>query len=482
MDRIWNCKRLCWAMSVALLLLLVFSWSTSPLYLTYGGDSPFFQIIGLGITQGKVPYVDLFDHKGPVPFFYNALGYSLGMGRTGMFIIQVVSMTINIMLWYGIASLFVKTERKRYIAVALVLLPLIDFITEGNQVEEWQLPYISLTVLLLFRYLLGGESHHPAWKSLLYGLCFGMVFYNRPNDGVMWTGSLYFGLFLLWIVRKQYSEILGNVLAFIGGFALVSAPIFIYFGCHDAIDDLFFGMIVHNIVYAGDALFTWGGIGMILIPAIFTVTTLMLAGRYGKAKEFRFILIPMLVLCVILIGKRDYYHYLIPFTPFILICFAMCLEYGWKHFLWTVCILFAVFSYRECTFLIKSMSLRSTLKEFYAQTDELFECVPEEERNTVWNYNLETYYGDESPHQISLMGVFPHKGLTPSSPVLAAYDIGGLEDRFGIRLYEPKWLIMNPSDSYNKDFDYIYENYELVASSPSEPVCELRIYRRKSND
>lgn len=63
------------------IFLLIFSWSTSPLYLTYGGDSLFFQIIGLGITQGKIPYVDLFDHKGPVPFFMDALGYSLGIGK-----------------------------------------------------------------------------------------------------------------------------------------------------------------------------------------------------------------------------------------------------------------------------------------------------------------------------------------------------------------------------------------------------------------
>ena len=66
-------KRVIWALLTATLFLLIFSWSTSPLYQTYGGDSPFFQIIGLGITQGKVPYVDLFDHKGPVPFFMNAL-------------------------------------------------------------------------------------------------------------------------------------------------------------------------------------------------------------------------------------------------------------------------------------------------------------------------------------------------------------------------------------------------------------------------
>ncbi len=472
-----------WILSflAAVSLLLLFSWSTSPLYKTYGCDSPFFQIIGLGITQGKIPYVDLFDHKGPVPFFMNALGYSLGLGRCGVFVVQLLWMTFTLRLMYLTVSLFVSSSKLRFSAVALTMFPLVDFITEGNQVEEWQLPFITLNLLLLCRHLLSGRTHHPVWQSLVYGICFGLVFYNRPNDGVMWIGGLYFGLFLLWIVRKQYGGIVGNILAFIGGFLIVTVPILAYFAAHDAVDDLIFGMIIHNIRYAGDALFTWGGIGMILIPALFITVTLILEKKEGN-RNFSFVLIPVLVSVVILIGKRDYYHYLIPFTPFIAVCMALCLKHGWKSFLWVVCILFAIFSYRELTFISRAFSLRSTLTEFYAQTDSLFDYVPEEYRNQVWSYNLENYSDDESPHLVSLTAIYPHRGMTPSSPVLAAYDMEGLSDRFDIRLNDPEWLIMNPTNWYSKDFDYIFQNYELVAVTPSSPVCELRLYRRKCND
>lgn len=469
-------KTVLWAFLGSLLFLLVFSWSTSPLYLTYGGDSPFFQIIGLGITQGKVPYVDLFDHKGPVPFFYDALGYSLGLGRVGIFIIQVISLTVTVCLFYRIASLFAGSSRKAAAAVALSFIPLLDFITEGNQVEEWQLPYIALSLFLVCRYLLSGEDRHPAVSSLILGLCFGMVFYNRPNDGVMWVGSLYFGLFLLWIVRKSYRQILPNIGAFAGGFLIVTAPIIAYFAAHNAVPDLFYGMIVHNIRYAGDALFTWGGIGMILIPLIIVGTALILL---KERKEFHFVLIPMLAFTVILIGKRDYYHYLIPLTPFIVMCFSLCLERRWKKYLWTVCVLFAVFGYRECTFVARAASLRPTLKTFYSQTDELFDNVPEEERNTVWNYNLVTYGGDRKPHLVSLMGTFLHRGITPSCAVLAAYDLQYLEDTEGIRANDPKWVVAYPEDGYNKDMGWIEEKYDFVASTPSEPVCEIKLYRRK---
>ena len=56
---------------------LFFSKTTSPLYTDVGYDSAMFQTIGKYWAQGYLPYVDLFDHKGPLIFFINAVGYAL---------------------------------------------------------------------------------------------------------------------------------------------------------------------------------------------------------------------------------------------------------------------------------------------------------------------------------------------------------------------------------------------------------------------
>ena len=469
-----------WAFVIMLPFLLVFSWSTSPLYLSYGIDSPFFQIIGLGITQGKVPYVDLFDHKGPLIFFIDALGYSTGWGKTAIFFMQWISDSIAFIIFYRIARLMCSTPRRAFVACLLTLIPFADFIIEGNQCEEWMLPYIGLALLLVLKPVLQGrEGEFQAWKSLVVGLCFAVVFYIRPNDGVMWIGGLYFGLFLLWIVRGNARAILPNVGAFILAFILVTAPIFAYFSSKDALDAWFYGMVIHNMKYASDVPFTAGGIGMIIIPLILVGAMLLLSRRSGR-KQLWYLLLPVLVLVEIFIGKRDYYHYLIPFIPYVAMSFAMCLEKGWKLFLWVVCSLFAVFSYRQCTFIVKSVQIKGELRELYSQTDALFDLVPEEERNTIWNYNLTTYIDDGPlPHMYSLMGAFLHKGITPSSPVFAAFDLQFVDESYYVQAHEPRWLVMQPDDWYDRDFDYIYENYDLVASTPAEPVCEVRLYKRK---
>ena len=55
---------------IAILYVTIFS-STSFLYDNwYPLDSTIYQIIGKGWIEGKIPYVDLWDQKGPFLFFY----------------------------------------------------------------------------------------------------------------------------------------------------------------------------------------------------------------------------------------------------------------------------------------------------------------------------------------------------------------------------------------------------------------------------
>ncbi len=470
-----------WALIGAVLFCLIYSWSTSPLYQVMGSDSPFFELIGMGITQGKVPYVDLFDHKGPLLFFINALGFSFGIGKTGLFLLQTVWMTATFILLYKLALLFLSGDRRKaFFAVLLSALPLIDFITEGNQCEEWMLPFICLCLLCSCRYVLSPDRKHSPSLSLMYGAAFAILFYIRPNDAVMQIGGIYFGLFLIWIVRKEYRQILPNIAAFLGGCILVSIPLWWYFIARDSVPDFLYGMIIHNLRYTGDALFTWGGIGMILIPAVCYGAIFLWTRKNDSGRELAFIFIPIFVFTVILVGKRDYYHYLIPTVPALAISFALALRSNWKAYLWTVCALFAIFSFRQDKCIVRAVSMGPDLKEFYSRTDALFEKVPQEQRNSIWNYNLWLYpCEDGGPHMVSLFGAFVHAGITMGNRDMIWFQEEFWDEPVTFVDKRPEWLVMCPEEEYMENVDYLYENYDLVASTPSEPYCEIRLYHLK---
>ena len=61
---------------VSFITLLLFAISVSPISLFEGYDSCVFKQMGLAILQGKTPYVDLFDHKGPLIYFYNYTSFN----------------------------------------------------------------------------------------------------------------------------------------------------------------------------------------------------------------------------------------------------------------------------------------------------------------------------------------------------------------------------------------------------------------------
>ena len=81
----------------AVTFALFFSVTTSPLY-EYGAycDSAMFQVIGRGWCDGVLPYVGLWDSKGPMIFFINALGYAMTGTQLGVFILQVLFLAVTV--------------------------------------------------------------------------------------------------------------------------------------------------------------------------------------------------------------------------------------------------------------------------------------------------------------------------------------------------------------------------------------------------
>ena len=75
---------------LSFIFLAFFSVSTSFLYdYPKSIDSHVYQVIGKLWNEGYLPYVDVWDHKGPVIYFINAIGYALTGNKYGVFIIQL---------------------------------------------------------------------------------------------------------------------------------------------------------------------------------------------------------------------------------------------------------------------------------------------------------------------------------------------------------------------------------------------------------
>ena len=134
-------------LALAAAFVLRFSYSTSFLYPGYCGfDSAIFQTIGKYWAEGVTPYARLFDHKGPLIFFVDAVGYWLH-GRAGILVVQTVSLAVTVWGLYRLGRTGLSRPWAAG-AAALALVYLARTFDEGNMTEEYSLPFLAVSLYL----------------------------------------------------------------------------------------------------------------------------------------------------------------------------------------------------------------------------------------------------------------------------------------------------------------------------------------------
>lgn len=241
---------------IALLLMCiafvtVFSTPTSPLLAgkVTGVDSTIFMVIGKNWAAGHLPYVETWDHKGPMIFLVNAIGYSLTGNHIGIYLIQIISLFITMVLTFKSFSLFQPTRRSLALTTIILLSLTINY-ESGNLTEEYILPLMAGFYYVLLYYFYKEENGADGRSSLLVaafiaGLILSFSFLTRLTNAMgVCMGCLV--LFVYLLRDKQFKSAVNALLAFLAGFALLTLPIIGYFYAHDALDEMWYASITFN--------------------------------------------------------------------------------------------------------------------------------------------------------------------------------------------------------------------------------------------
>lgn len=235
---------------IAFLFCLKFSYTTSFLYNgCHGVDSAIFYIIGKFWAQGYIPYVDLWDHKGPIIFFVNCLGHLLTGDKTGVFILQVVSLSVFVFFTF-------LTFRRSLSSLVSCLLTIVSLFwlscsyEAGNLTEEYLLPYLAMAVYFTANWLDKTEAQkepidHNPWQAFLLGFILGFSFLTRLTNALAACGiMLTVGCVLLY--QKKWKNLWKNVLFFCLGFCAIVLPFCAYFAAKGALSNMLFGSVFYN--------------------------------------------------------------------------------------------------------------------------------------------------------------------------------------------------------------------------------------------
>lgn len=174
---------------VSFLFVYTFSYSTSFGYHLLGLDSAVFQVVGKYWAQGYLPYVDLFDHKGPIIYLANAIGYAI-YPRAGVMIPQIIFLYLSCLFLWRSLDLFSSSNIKKIFFALFMLIFYAAHYEEGNHVEEYSVLFLSATTYCFLRSL--KENRFAQFYGFVYGLCFGGCFLIRLTDSAQICCEVFF--------------------------------------------------------------------------------------------------------------------------------------------------------------------------------------------------------------------------------------------------------------------------------------------------
>lgn len=294
-------------------------------------DSSIFIYFGYGLHNGKIPYVDMVDHKGPLLWTIQWIGLLLGdLKMEGIWLLEWIAMSVNMLCLYRCARLFQLEKIICAGAAVLASIPLIHLLQGGNFSEEWALPFILISVYIFLDYFLNEQLNW--FRVIICGSCFGAVLLIRANEIGVWIGFIVVVL-LRMIFRRQWEEIGKCILGFSVGVCIVFVPYLIYYGANDAIDEMWRWSFAENVQYVekGGGIFSthtikyfFGLDKMLYMPMAIMIPLLLLKKRFDWIWGSVFTYICSLILCTM--GGRTFPHYAIVMIPCLIIPISYILQ------------------------------------------------------------------------------------------------------------------------------------------------------------
>lgn len=281
-------------------------------------DASIFEYFGYAMSHGQRMYLDLFDHKGPMIFLINYLGYSIG-ASLGIKILYLVSLIVFFYIGYYISRLFTGI-RNSFVVLVITFIIFESFFEGGWGLEGYILPCLTYSLYIFLKYFL--EDKINKYEIILSGFSFAVVLFTKANMIGIW---LIFSLLVTikLIYQKQFSIFLKYIALFITGSALFIVPLCCFLWFQGSLKEMFYQSVVMNFIYSkGSGYLTvmemikWymNQVNVLQLNLMIVIAMIAVWKQYGIKILFyngAFIFCLMLAL----ISKRAYLHYLIVLIP-----------------------------------------------------------------------------------------------------------------------------------------------------------------------
>lgn len=310
------------------LLTMLICTKSSPLYPTNDWvDANCYMTIGRAMTDGKMPYRDLFEHKGPLIYILHAAGALISDSSFfGIFLFETAACIWFLSLCCGLMHRFMVNGALWYVPIFAMIVYSSQAFCHGDSAEEFCLPVI------LCSFTLGLESVENETvlsdkNAFGLGVLSGIVLWIKFNLLGFYAGAF---LTIAFLARKNgIAPIIRMCSIVVLGIAAVSLPVILYFAAKNSLYSLTDVYFYNNIFVYGrekTSLFKNLANGCIFILRFFPLGSLMIVSGIatallsGKKRYSAYSLVSMLTAFLgTFAGHLSYRYYPLILAPFAVI-------------------------------------------------------------------------------------------------------------------------------------------------------------------
>lgn len=307
-------------------------------------DSSIYQYIGSIMLKGKMPYIDAFDHKGPILYLINMIGCLINI-RWGIWLIDLIFMSGIMMYAYKLSNKFLNSEAA--LIVVLIIMPIISRgYWIGNTPDFYATFFIMVATYLLVDYYMNGELEKKS--CLVIGGCIALVFWMKQNL-IIPIGILCLFILMDNVIKKKYRVFVRCIICASIGFVLPTVLIGIWLGEKNVLNSMIKDYFEFNFLYASsqctrlqqlNALIEFlhlPSLALVCLAGIIYWIIKLIYGDMNKRNDYMGIY--QIVFCISLYGcimaGRPYQQYPLILYPIIIVIMSLtvkcCIIYDSKY-------------------------------------------------------------------------------------------------------------------------------------------------------
>lgn len=284
-------------------LLLLFATRSSFLYpCNDWNDANSYFSMGKALFNGKMPYRDVFDQKGPYLYFLYGLAYLVSHTTFfGVFLLEVAWAYLDLLGIYQILLLYIKRNTALFFSpLVLAVIVSSKSFYWGGSAEEICFPFLIWGLYLSLEYF---KNSYPK-KSMDFRVIFAGGLLAGMVANIKFT---VLGFFFAWMMciafsflaRKDFLGAVTGCFVFLGGMAVPFVPWLIYFGWNHGLYEWYWGYVYINVFVYSDLNGEGPGLG----ERIYTLSKLLYWVIRDNLIYFAF-LIPGVIWSVCAGGKK----------------------------------------------------------------------------------------------------------------------------------------------------------------------------------